>query len=310
MHTKHIQAFLAIANAGSIRAAAERLPITQSALTKQLRQMEEELGLALFNRTSRGVAPTEFGQQLLTRARAIDAEVKRFDQEVANLRGQRTGTLRVSVAPLAAVKILPRAVARFRADFPDIDITISSDLFGEALRALREGHHDIIIGPYSEAPDVNDVESEELFSTEVAVITAIDAPHASATSLSELENCCWMMMGSTTGEPRQRFQDQFTRHGFNAPNIRYASESRLGLLSLIEEIGAVCTFPVRLLEGLGIADNICVVPVKEKLNPLKISMVTRAGKSLTPAGEHLADCIRHRTGVVVREWGKSTSPAP
>ena len=81
--------------------------------------------------------------------------------------------------------------------------------------------------------------------------------------------------------------------------------SRLGLLSLVEEMHAVCTFPVRLLDALNRSGRIVRIPVMEELAPLAVSMVTRAGQSLTPAGEKLADCIRHRAGIVVAEWAES-----
>ncbi len=296
---------LAIAGSGSIRSAAARLGKSQSALTKQLRQMEEELGLPLFQRTSRGVVPTEQGQVLLARARMIEAELQRFDQEAEELRGRQTGCLRISVAPLAAVTILPRAIARFRKSFPDIDIAVSSDLFGNALNALREGRHDIIIGPYAEAEHAGGFDSEELYSTEIAVITGKGAPHAGARSLKDLAGCYWIMLGNSAGTPRRRFQERFTRNGLAPPRIRLASESRLGLLSLVEEMHAVCTFPVRLLDALNRSGRIVRIPVREELAPLAISMVTRAGQSLTPAGEKLADCIRHRAGIVVADWAEA-----
>lgn len=68
MKLSHIQAMVAVADAGSIRSAAQVLGKTQSALTKQIRQVEEETGLALFLRTSRGVIPTEAGVAVLSRA--------------------------------------------------------------------------------------------------------------------------------------------------------------------------------------------------------------------------------------------------
>lgn len=305
LRLRHVQALLAIAGSGSIRSAALQLNKSQSALTKQLRQMEEELGLRLFQRTSRGVVPTESGQSLLARARSIEAELQRFDQEVAEIRGSRTGCLRISVAPLAAVKILPRAISRFRNFFPDIDIAVSSDLFGNALNGLREGQHDIVIGPYAEAEHAVGFDSKELYATEIAVITGRNAPHAAARSLKDLAECYWIMLGNSTGTPRQRFQEHFTRHGLTPPRIRLASESRLGLLSLVEEMNAVCTFPAKLLDALNRSDRVVQIPIREALDPLAISMVTRAGQSLTPAGVRLADCIRHRADVVSAEWEAS-----
>jgi len=303
MKLSHIQAIVAVADAGSIRSAAHALGKTQSALTKQVRQVEEETGLALFLRTSRGVIPTEAGIAVLARARSIQAELTHLDDEVAALRGTNSGVIRVSAGPLAAERILPRAVARFGRVVPDVDITISSDMFGDALKSLREGQHDIVIGPHAEAAKAGDIEHETLLVTEVVVITSAAAPHSAATSLGDLTHCYWAMMGDATGNPKQRFQEQFMRHGLSVPRIRLASESRLGLLALMRELDAVCTFPAPLLDELGPGSGIVRIPVQEPLLPLTISMVTRAGKSLTPAAEHFADCVRHRSGVLRREWG-------
>lgn len=103
---------LAIAGSGLIRSAASKLGKSQSALTKPLRRMEVELGQPLFPRTSRGVVPTGHRQVLLARARSIEVELQRFDQEAVELKGRQTGCLRISVAPLASVTVLPRAIAR------------------------------------------------------------------------------------------------------------------------------------------------------------------------------------------------------
>lgn len=302
MKLDQIKSLIAVADFGSIRAAATQVGKTQSAVTKQIRRIEEDVGLKLFLRTSRGVLPTEAGKVILSRARAIDAEVAHLDEEIGSLRGNDTGNVRVSAAPLAAVHLLPRAIARFNAVYRDVDISISSDLFGDALKALREGQHDIILGPGGAYVGATDVEVEELFQTEMVIITSENGPHAKARSLKELTGCYWAMMGDTTGAPKARFQKQFTQHGIEPPRIRLASESRLGLLALVKELDAVCTFPVPLLREMGPDSGVVQIQIVEKLNPLSISLITRVGKSLTPASEYLADCIRHRAGVLRKEW--------
>jgi DNA-binding transcriptional LysR family regulator len=306
MKLVHIQTLLAVAESGSIRAAAEALGKSQSALTKQLKQMEMEFGLSLFQRTSKGVVPTNDGLSLLSRARSIDAELTRFEQEVSHLRGEQSGNIRVSAAPLVAVKILPRAISRFQSFFPEIKIDISSDLFGDALQSIRDGQDDILIGPYANEQAQGDVDSEKLFEIDMAVITSKSAKHARSQSLRELADCFWIMLGDSAGKPRKRFREQFTQHGIEPPKTRLASESRLGLLALVEELDAVCTFPVPLLEEMGAAHNVVQIPIVEQLKPLTISMVTRAGKSLTPAGEKFADCIRHRAEIVSQEWSATS----
>lgn len=303
MKFSHIKAIIAVTDAGSIRSAAATLGKTQSALTKQIRQIEEEVGLALFLRTTRGVVPTEAGLAILSRVRSVAAEVTHLDEELAWLRGSHHGQVRISAAPLAAVNIVPRAVARFTQHYPDVDISVSSDLFGDALKALREGQHDLIIGPHDAEATKGEIEVEQLITADLVIITSTSAHHAKATSLAELTDCYWAMMGDTAGSPRGRFQDQFRRHGLQPPHIKLASESRQGLLALVRELDAVCTYPAKLLDDLSDSAGITTIPIKETLNPLTISMATRAGKSLTPAGSYFADCIRHRAGVLRREWG-------
>lgn len=303
MKLDQIKSLIAVADFGSIRAAATQVGKTQSAVTKQIRQIEEDVGLKLFLRTSRGVLPTEAGKVILSRARAIDAEVARLNEEIGTLHGDDLGNVKVSAAPLAAVHLLPRAISRFNAVYKDVDITISSDLFGDALKALREGQHDIILGPRGAYASATDVKIEELFETEMVIITSKNGQHANARSLKELTGCYWAMMGDTTGAPKARFQKQFTQHGITPPRIRLASESRLGLLALVQELDAVCTFPAQLLREMGPDSGVVQIPIEETLNPLSISLITRAGKSLTPASEYFADCIRHRAGVLRKKWG-------
>lgn len=72
---------------------------------------------------------------------------------------------------------------------------------------------------------------------------------------------------------------------------------------MVRELGAVCTYPAKLLDDLSDKSGITAIPIKETLKPLTISMATLAGKSLTPAASYFADCIRHRAGVLRREWG-------
>lgn len=104
LKVQHIQTLVAIADAGSLRGAADALGKSQPALTKSLRQAEDDLGVPIFQRSSRGVVPTELGERVLTRARAISSEIERLDDEVAQLRGAQVGSIHVCVSPLAVSK--------------------------------------------------------------------------------------------------------------------------------------------------------------------------------------------------------------
>ncbi|MDX1375438.1 MAG: LysR family transcriptional regulator, partial [Burkholderiales bacterium] len=93
MRLTQIQQFLAVVDAGSIRGAARELGLSQPALTKSLRQLEDELGATLVTRSVRGAQATEFGRAFLARARAVSADLRRAREEIAQLRGAREGSL-------------------------------------------------------------------------------------------------------------------------------------------------------------------------------------------------------------------------
>lgn len=293
MKPQHIQVIVAIAEHGSLRGAATALGKSQPALTQVLRQAEDDLGVAIFARTSRGVEPTEIGERILLRARTISSEIARLDQEVAQLRGAQTGSVHVCVSPLAALLIMPRALTLFRKSFPKIDVHLSSGLFPGALKPLREGRSDILVGPTPPAGMVREIAVEPLIDTPIHVVTSVDSPFLKAGSLGDLVEARWIMIGSPGG-PGDIFRQPFIDNGFTPPHATTTSESYFGALALVEHLGAVCTFPARLLEEVQKNARIAPIPIRERIDPLKIALMTRAGHPLTPAADALANCIRRR----------------
>ncbi|HSF63316.1 MAG TPA: LysR substrate-binding domain-containing protein [Paracoccaceae bacterium] len=293
MKVQHIQILVAIADHGSLRAAAAALGKSQPALTQALQQAEEELGVAIFNRTSRGVEVTQIGERILTRARTIASEIGRLDEEVAQLRGEQVGAVHVCVSPLAAVRIMPRALTLFRKSFPDIDVRLSSGLFPGALKPLREGRTDILIGPAPPVGMAHEIAVEHLIDTPIQIVTSTESPLLRARSLADLRDAQWIMIGAPGG-PGDIFRQPFIDHGLTPPHATTTSESYFGALAMVESLGAVCTFPQLLLEDVIKTWRIAPIPIRETIAPLRISLMTRAGHPLTPAADALANCIRRR----------------
>lgn len=300
MKPQHIQTVVAIAEAGSVRGAAEALGKSQPALTKALRQAEDELGAPLFQRSSRGVYPTAIGERILSRARTITSEIDRLNDEMAQLRGEQVGAVHVCLSPLAAVKIIPRALALFRNTHPKITVRLTSGLYPGALKPLREGATDLLIGPAPPASMLREIAVEPLMDTPIVVITAAKSSLSRASSLAELTAASWIMIGAPQG-PGDIFRKPFIDHGLTPPEAMTSSESYFGALSLIESLGAVCTFPLLLLEDVQKGWHVKSIPIREKIEPLKISLMTRAGHPLTPAAEALANCVRRRTETLKRQ---------
>lgn len=137
------QAFLAVADTGSLSAAALRLGLTQPTLGRQIRRLESDLGLTLFTRVARGLKPTDTAQALIPRARAMATAAQALALTAAGHDANAGGTVRITASHMVALHILPPIIAALRADHPDVQIelvpsdTTENLLFREADIALR-----------------------------------------------------------------------------------------------------------------------------------------------------------------------------
>src|SRR5712672_2756225 len=301
MQMQHILSLVALSEAGSLRSAAARLGRSQPGLTKNLRQIEDELGVRLFQRTSRGVVPTRIGQLVLARTRTIATDIRRLQEEVEQAKGGgQHGTVSVCVSPLAATQIIPAALLSFRRRFPEVDVQISSGLFPVAIVPLREGQTDIVIGPRPPADQSHSLIVEPLVTTDIVIVTSKSSPYAKARSIGDLSDADWMMIGSPGG-PGDIFEPVFRENGFRSPIARTSSESYLAAFEIVQSLGLVCTFPGRFLREQGNRyPNLVVIPVRETISPLEISLLIRADVPPTPAAREMAACIRRRVNTVYR----------
>ena len=143
MDIRHLRYFLAVADSGSVAAAARRLHIVQPALSRQIRDLEDELGAPLFSRSAKGVELTAAGEQF-----ALDARRLLIDMESARQRALRVarggaGSLRIGISPTYAwhPDILSR-INNFRQSHPDVSLRVEPSLAAKQLEALADGKLD------------------------------------------------------------------------------------------------------------------------------------------------------------------------
>jgi DNA-binding transcriptional LysR family regulator len=122
-----LSAFVAVADLGSFTKAAAQLRMSTGALSQTIRGLEESLGVRLLNRTTRSVAPTEAGEQMLTRLRPLLEDFAAVVDSVNAFRDRPAGHVRLTVPPPVASFVLAPLLARFHAQYPEIIIEISVD---------------------------------------------------------------------------------------------------------------------------------------------------------------------------------------
>jgi len=122
-----LSAFLAVAEQKSFTGAAKRLGVSPSAMSHAIRGLEEGIGVRLLSRTTRSVAPTEAGEQLLARLRPALADIQGALDQISGLRDKPAGRVRLLVPRLAAMTVLAPKLAQFVGDYPDIVLDVTAD---------------------------------------------------------------------------------------------------------------------------------------------------------------------------------------
>jgi DNA-binding transcriptional LysR family regulator len=122
-----LAAFLAIAEERSFTKAGKRLGVSPSAMSHAIRSLEEGLGVRLLSRTTRSVAPTEAGRQLLTRLRPALTDVQEALDQLSGLRDKPAGRLRLLIPRVAGTAVIGPKLAQFARDYPDVVLDITAD---------------------------------------------------------------------------------------------------------------------------------------------------------------------------------------
>ena len=122
-----MSAFLAVADERSFTKAAKRMRVTQSALSHAIRGLEEQVGVRLLARTTRSVAPTEAGEQLLAELRPALTGIRGALDRIGGLRDTPRGRLRLLVPRLAALRVLGPKLAQFARNYPEVVLDVSTD---------------------------------------------------------------------------------------------------------------------------------------------------------------------------------------
>jgi DNA-binding transcriptional LysR family regulator len=143
MTNAHLRYFTSVARHGSIREAAEELHVAQSALSRQIQKLEQELGVPLFQRHARGVELTSAGEIFLRHARSSLRQDERVRSELDALKGLRTGTVNIQAIESLVPSVLPQVILGFSARHPGISFNVTVDRTDLILAAVRDGRTDI-----------------------------------------------------------------------------------------------------------------------------------------------------------------------
>lgn len=179
MNAELLLTFAVVAEAGNISRAAEQLHLSQSAVSGQLRLLQENVGEPLYQRHSRGILLTAAGHGLLVHARRLRRELDEASAYRDRLRGLETGSLRIGASSTIASFLLPHLLAGFVARYPGVKVSVSTGNTGEVLRRLAECDIGFVEGPVKVGGPER-IEAKPWRDDEIVLMVRSDHPLARA----------------------------------------------------------------------------------------------------------------------------------
>jgi LysR family transcriptional regulator, regulator of abg operon len=286
----HFRSAAAIAEHGSLRAAARHLGIAQPTLTRGLSELEREIGATLFERRSRGMIATPLGEAFVRRATAILNDVRIAREEVEQLRGKTVGELTVGLSIAAHLWLLPKVLEPFRRRFANVHLHIVEGFYPTLEQSLRDGTLDFYVGPDPGLRLPRTLRKDTLFAGRRAVLCRLKHPLARATSLKELVDSEWITT-SITPKAEKELGALFKHHGLAAPKLVLRSQSALTLLTCLAHSDLLAMAPAQWTLTPFANRILTAIPVAEELSAPPIIAVRRADVPPSPAAGHLIDLI-------------------
>ncbi|WP_417615419.1 pca operon transcription factor PcaQ [Oceanisphaera sp.] len=167
---RHLQCFIEIARQNSVTRAADVLSLTQPAVSKSLKELEEMLEVKLMNRSKKGIELTQFGKVFLKYAGASLSALREGTDSI--IQAQMKGSMRISVGvlPTVAASVLPGAVINFRQSGMDVTLNLTSGPNTLLLSQLRVGELDLVVGRLAEPELMTGLSFQHLYSERVAFV--------------------------------------------------------------------------------------------------------------------------------------------
>ncbi|WP_195818720.1 LysR family transcriptional regulator [Roseobacter sp. MH60115] len=242
---KHLSQLSVIVEAGSFQAAADRLGLTQPALSRNMKALEARLGVSLFNRDGRRSVPNALGHRLSRNGQAI-----RLAEEQASVLADQSsqgavGELRIGAPPIVAGRFLSTAMARFIRENPNCVVEMRTGLVHELRAMLERGQVDVVLGPQSLADPSDSLEFKLLIDDRVGILCRTGHPLTTRHQLmpSDLESQVWLAH-SRGSLLRQQTEAAMTASGVNSMHIVCETDSIRSVLEIVSATDLITTMPM------------------------------------------------------------------
>lgn len=278
---QQLQGFVAVAERGSFRAAADHINLSAPALSRRIDKLETILGARLFNRTTRDVELTPLGRVFLERARTALDDLESAMLGIADIATHRSGRVTVACVPSAALYFLPGVISTFSRQYPGMRVRVIDESMSQVLQSVLSGESDFGIGFMNTL--VPEIAFEAIHND--PFVLAMQRSHRLARKKSvnwaDLASERLITVARSSGN-RQLLDDSMTKAGLNL-GFAFEVSHIATLLGMVEAGLGLAAVPRMALASTHPA--LIGVPLRQPQTVRKLGLLQRHGTSLRPAAE-------------------------
>ena len=290
---KDLHTFRAAVQLGSMSKAAAEVALTPPAVTKVIGDMERLLGVKLLERTSQGVAPTAYGEALLSGSLNLFDDLRRTIEQIEFLADPTVGEVRVNWSAAWHASVLPMVIDRVSRQYPRIVMHFStSSSAHEQLKALQDRAFDLCFNRLEAQPE-EVLEQEALFDDPMVIVTSRDNTRLRGRNitLAQLMDAAWCLpSGSTmaTGHLARAFQSA----GLSFPHISVHCLSMELQTALVASGRFLTVLPASYLRFSAVKASLRILPVALGIDPPPVGIVTLKNRALSPVANLFVQTLR------------------
>ena len=261
---KLLHQFRVVAELKNITAASDILHISQPALTKNIKKLEQQFDVKLFERLPRGMQLTAYGEQLLKRVGRIEMEYHYAREELNALKSGVSAKLRVGAGPIWGLAYMPHVLDRLYQEFPGLQMILKAGTTQELIPQLMNGELDLALGASSyEGQTPDELAHIPLVNVEFVVVARPSHPLAGKTRVSaaQLNACRWVVFQRAT-ENILRLNEFFHRHNLPPADVCLQSSYWSSALELLLMGDYLMCIPCQLF-GLAQQSGLVLIPQED-----------------------------------------------
>lgn len=285
---RQLRAFVAVADAGSFAAAAQRLHLTPSALSLLIRDLEKNMGVRLFDRTTRSTVLSHAGSEFYPLARQVLDDLSRALESTQDLEQKKRGTVRVACTPLYAATTLPEMIQRYRRKYPAIAVYVLDSLNQQATARVISGEADLGVAPQRQTPP--ELTQQSLMRDRMRLVCRHDHPLAARDRMTWAQALQYPFV-SLTPDFTYRLQADLLKHSPSlALNPAHEVSFITTALGMVRGGFGITAQPSRalpLLESFDLVSRPLISPTVDR----HLSLFCPRARALSPAAESFRDFL-------------------